>query len=90
MIDRAAEPPLEPNTRPKPPMIRVLLQPDRNGFFDIPMLTQQVHPRKPRSQMLPIGIQKLEKLSGVLMLNQAQFSLVINGAVKHELPGQAP
>jgi len=40
--------------------------------------------------MLPIGIQKLEKLSGVLMLNQAQFSLVINGAVKHELPGKAP
>ena len=89
MIDRAAKSPLEPNTRPKPPIVRILLQPDRDGFCDIALLTQQVHPRKPRSQMLPIGIKKLEELPGVLMLYQAQLSLIINGTVKHQLPGKS-
>ena len=39
--------------------------------------------------MLPIGIKKLEELPGVRMLYQAQLSLIIDGTVKHQLPGES-
>jgi hypothetical protein len=79
---------LGPNAGAKPPVVRKVLEPPRDELLDVRDRPQNVAKQGvPFPPVLPVGVDKPEKLHRMLTLDQPQLNPFIYFVEKHLSPG---